>query len=116
MCAFPYADNNELVHNVARYMLLVKLSPSSRSSRSPSFSLYVTLRRPSSWRIRKEAAIVLFFALPVFYNLHVKRGRAKEEVQRMKGYLVGSGYMGLVGDIYMLFTSEEEYEEYLLDD
>ena len=34
----------------------------------------------------------------------------------MKGYLVGSGYMGLVGDIYMLFTSEEEYEEYLLDD
>jgi len=46
----------------------------------------------------------------------VKHGRAQEEVLHMKGYLVGSGYMGLVGDIYMLFTSEEEYEEYLLDD
>ena len=34
----------------------------------------------------------------------------------MKGYLVGSGFMGLVGDSYMLFSSEEEYEEYLLDD
>lgn len=34
----------------------------------------------------------------------------------MKGYLVGSGFMGLVGDGYMLFSSEEEYEEYLLED
>ncbi len=32
----------------------------------------------------------------------------------MKGYLVGDGFMGLVGDRYMLFSSEEEYEEYLL--
>ena len=34
----------------------------------------------------------------------------------MKGYLVSNGFMGLVGDSYMLFSSEEEYEEYLLDD
>ena len=34
----------------------------------------------------------------------------------MKGYLVGDGYMGLVGSQYMLFSSEEEYEEYLLNE
>ena len=34
----------------------------------------------------------------------------------MKGYLTGSGYMGFVEGRYMLFVSEEEYEEYLLDD
>ncbi len=34
----------------------------------------------------------------------------------MKGYLVGDGYMGLVGGRYMLFSSEEEYEEYLLNE
>ena len=38
------------------------------------------------------------------------------EVHGMKGYLVGSGFMGLVGDSYMLFSSEEEYEEYLFED
>ncbi len=30
-----------------------------------------------------------------------------------KGYLVGNGYMGLVGDRYILFASEEEYAEYM---
>ncbi len=34
----------------------------------------------------------------------------------MKGYMVGNGYMGLVGARYMLFTSEEEYLEYMLDE
>ena len=30
----------------------------------------------------------------------------------MKGYFVGYGYMGYVDGHYMLFVSEEEYEEY----
>ena len=34
----------------------------------------------------------------------------------MKGFYVGNGYMGLVEGKYMLFTSEEEYEEYLRDE
>ena len=34
----------------------------------------------------------------------------------MKGYVVDSGYMGLVGSRYMLFASEEEYEEYLREE
>ena len=34
----------------------------------------------------------------------------------MKGYIVDSGYMGLVGSSYMLFASEEEYEEYLQEE
>lgn len=33
----------------------------------------------------------------------------------MKGYYVGNGYMGYVGGTYMLFASEQEYEEYLDD-
>ena len=32
-----------------------------------------------------------------------------------KGYLVSSGYMGWVGDRYMLFPTEAEYLEYLAD-
>ncbi len=31
----------------------------------------------------------------------------------MKGYAVSNGYMGLVGDSYMLFASEEDYREYI---
>ena len=31
----------------------------------------------------------------------------------MKGYVIQSGYMGLVGDSYMLFATEEEYQEYM---
>lgn len=31
----------------------------------------------------------------------------------MKGYTVSEGYMGLVGEIYMLFACEEDYREYL---
>lgn len=31
----------------------------------------------------------------------------------MKGYYVASGYMGYVGDKYMLFATEEEYKEYM---
>ena len=34
----------------------------------------------------------------------------------MKGYLTGSGFMGLVEGRYMLFSSEEEYEEYLREE
>lgn len=33
----------------------------------------------------------------------------------MYGYVVDSGYMGLVDDEFMLFTTEEEYKEYLED-
>lgn len=33
----------------------------------------------------------------------------------MKGYLVGGGYMGFVGTGYMLFSSEQEYEDYMAD-
>lgn len=31
----------------------------------------------------------------------------------MKGYVTASGYMGLVDGRYILFASEEEYEDYL---
>ena len=34
----------------------------------------------------------------------------------MKGYLNGDGYMGLVNGRYILFASEAEYEEYMMDD
>ena len=34
----------------------------------------------------------------------------------MKGYVVSNGYMGLVDGRYMLFASENEYEEYCLDE
>ena len=60
--------------------------------------------------------IVHFYAGSFFYTSGIEKRKAEEEVQHMKGYLVGSGFMGLVGDSYMLFSSEEEYEEYLLDD
>lgn len=33
----------------------------------------------------------------------------------MKGYEVRYGYMGLVGGRYRLFTSEEEYREFMAD-
>ncbi len=31
----------------------------------------------------------------------------------MKGYHVSNGYMGYVEDRYMLFSTEEEYYEYM---
>ena len=31
----------------------------------------------------------------------------------MKGYYVASGYMGYVGNKYILFATEEEYIEYM---
>lgn len=33
----------------------------------------------------------------------------------MKGYTVTDGYMGLIGNDYMLFASEEDYKEYIED-
>lgn len=33
----------------------------------------------------------------------------------MRGYHTASGYMGLVGDEWILFATEEEYHEYLQD-
>ena len=33
----------------------------------------------------------------------------------MKGYYVSTGYMGLVDGKYMLFASESEYYEYVLE-
>lgn len=32
----------------------------------------------------------------------------------MKGYLTPFGYMGLIGDTYHMFVSEEEYREYVI--
>lgn len=32
----------------------------------------------------------------------------------MKGYLTPFGYMGLIGDTYHMFVSEEEYREYMI--
>ncbi len=34
----------------------------------------------------------------------------------MRGYVVSSGYMGLVGGRYMLFASEADYEEYMKEE
>lgn len=31
----------------------------------------------------------------------------------MKGYVTANGYMGLVDGRYILFASEEDYQEYL---
>ena len=64
----------------------------------------------------KSFFIVQVFAEVFFYTFRVNKRGAQAEVQYMKGYLVGSGFMGLVGDSYMLFSSEEEYEEYLFGD
>ena len=33
----------------------------------------------------------------------------------MKGYVTANGYMGYVGNRYILFSSEEEYAEFLAD-
>lgn len=33
----------------------------------------------------------------------------------MKGYVVEAGYMGYVNGAYILFASEEDYQEYLKD-
>jgi hypothetical protein len=33
----------------------------------------------------------------------------------LKGYYVPSGYMGLVGDKYILFASESDYVEYVTE-
>jgi hypothetical protein len=33
----------------------------------------------------------------------------------MKGYTVNEGYMGLIGGIYMLFASEDDYREYFVE-
>lgn len=33
------------------------------------------------------------------------------EVEKMKGYVVSSGYMGYIDGRYMLFATEEEYKE-----
>lgn len=34
----------------------------------------------------------------------------------MKGYVVPSGYMGYVGNRYMLFATEQEYVEFMRKD
>ena len=34
----------------------------------------------------------------------------------MKGYLVGNGFLGLVEGRYMLFSSEEDYREYMQEE
>ena len=34
----------------------------------------------------------------------------------MKGYVVTAGYMGYVNGRYMLFASEEDYQEYCYED
>lgn len=33
----------------------------------------------------------------------------------MKGYITQSGYMGLVGNTYILFATEQDYKEYMED-
>lgn len=33
----------------------------------------------------------------------------------MRGYWTNYGYMGLVGDKWILFVNEQEYLEYILD-
>ena len=34
----------------------------------------------------------------------------------MKGYITGNGYMGLVEGRYMLFSSEQDYEDYICEE
>lgn len=33
----------------------------------------------------------------------------------MKGYVTANGYMGLVKDKYILFASEDDYAEFLME-
>jgi hypothetical protein len=44
-----------------------------------------------------------------------KRNRPgiRKEAAARKGYLTDSGYMGFVNGRYMLFTSEDEYMDYM---
>ena len=52
-----------------------------------------------------------------------KKGKTIEESKQiytrrsaMKGYLNEDGYMGFVNGRYILFASEAEYEEYMMED
>ena len=64
-----------------------------------------------------ENGIVHFFATGFFHNVGIgNKNIFVKEVPQMKGFYVGNGYMGLVEGKYMLFISEEEYEEYLRDE
>lgn len=45
----------------------------------------------------------------------VSTGKGNSKADKMKGYSVESGYMGLVDGRYLLFACEEDYRDYLSD-
>ena len=50
-----------------------------------------------------------------FFEIMVSTGKGNSKADKMKGYSVESGYMGLVDGRYMLFACEEDYRDYLSD-
>lgn len=48
-----------------------------------------------------------------FLSEHITKRKVLKEVSDMKGYITANGYMGLVEGRYILFASEEDYQEYL---
>lgn len=48
-------------------------------------------------------------------KLSYKIKTQKDGGTKMKGYFVADGYMGYVGNTYILFASESEYWEYMKD-
>ena len=40
----------------------------------------------------------------------------EKEVRIMKGYYTANGYMGYANGTYILFASEDDYREWLLED
>ena len=47
------------------------------------------------------------------YTKHKQNKNSITGGHTMKGYIIDTGYMGLVNGKYMLFASEEEYRDYL---
>ena len=71
---------------------------------------------------RKKVYIYNPFLCKHMYTPSVKLKTIEESKQiysrrsAMKGYLNGDGYMGFVNGRYILFASEAEYEEYMMED
>ncbi len=56
---------------------------------------------------------VLWYTFPVKLKAVTEMSLVQQGGIIMKGYTVMDGYMGFIGNGYMLFASEEDYKEYM---
>ena len=54
-----------------------------------------------------------YWTIKMIPSIRNRKTHSGQEVFFMKGYYTASGYMGYVGDGYILFASEEDYLEYM---